>query len=210
MSISGSDGAAMIFFEWQIAVSSKSRLAGFDIQNKARYSRPAECPYCGDEIASGDWLPPHRIAFDSPTVGDFASNGTSFVLSDSCVAAVRAAKVTGLGISQDPVEGTGGDGVFFAGFPKPVLTRLNERESGVDVTEVSGCERCRVFSRRKVDRLRIDETTWNGEDVFRPSGLFGVVVVTQKFVEIIREGGFENFHFVHQDDFREDWSLLLG
>ncbi len=199
----------MVFFEWNIAVSSKSKLAGFEIQGEPRYSEGRKCSNCGAEIATGDWLPPHRIKFDTPSIGDFASNGTSLVLSERCVLAIQSEGVRGLRISEVPVTVAGGEGVFFAGFPEATVTRLDERSSGVDVIDVSGCDECRVLTRSKIERLRIEESTWDGKEVFRPSGLYGVTVVTQVFVDLIHNQGFRNFHFVHQDDFREDWSLFL-
>lgn len=199
----------MEFFEWKIAVSSRTNFAGFTILGEARYSERPRCRYCGVEIGRGDWLPPYRIRFEHSRVGDFASDGTSFVLSERCVVALQSEGIEGLRFAHEPVETMGSVGSFIAAFPKPTLTRLDEQGSGMEVLDVLGCRHCRVLRRLRVERLRIDESSWDGKDVFRPSGLFGTVVVTRNFVDVIQNYELKNFHFIHQDDYQEDWSLLL-
>jgi hypothetical protein len=93
--------------------------------------------------------------------------------------------------------------VYFVVEPACVCVRMDEESSGLVVDELVGCDQCRVARRKKVDKIRVDEDTWGGEDIFRPSGLFGVVLVTERFVEFVRQNGFTNFDFIHQDDYSE-------
>jgi hypothetical protein len=169
------------------------------------------CPFCGTKIGPLPWLPPHHIVVSAGTPGDLCTDGDALAFSRRFRALWIEAKLPGLHFYEQKVhtrfKGKRAVGVeipeYFIGQPKFVLTRLNEVESGLVVRKRSGCDRCGVASRNGLARLRIDEATWGGDDVFSPSGLYGVVLVTERFVEFVKQNEFTNFHFTHQDDYRE-------
>ncbi len=63
--------------------------------------------------------------------------------------------------------------------------KLDEEASGVVIDELVGCDVCRVASRKRVNRIRVDEHSWNNWDVFFPSGLYGELLVTKRFVDFV-------------------------
>jgi hypothetical protein len=156
------------------------------------------------------WTPPFNVKLKGEDYGDMCrGSGEQFLVSSRFVEAWKESGLGGLQFSDDEValrpwrEMQDIVPHYFVAFPAHVLTKLDEIASGIEVEEVVGCEDCRVAQRKRVERLRIDENTWNGEDIFYPSGLYGVLVVTQKFDDFIRANSFTNFPLTHQDEYSE-------
>ena len=77
--------------------------------------------------------------------------------------------------------------------------RVRERH---DCQEGSGDARSAGFlPSRKIDRIVVNEKTWQGQDIFKCGNLFSVVLVTQRFVDFVSENRFTNFRFIHQSDY---------
>lgn len=205
----------MVFFELDYLDYVRSHDEGYaelDVDEAHEHVLDSEfprCSSCGAAIGPLRWLPPRYVTLGAGKPGDLCTDGDAILISERFRAAWESSYLSGLAISAEPVLITRRKGtkppmpVYFVAEPSYAYVRLDEAASGLIVDRLVGCDVCRVASRVKVDRIRVDETTWHGEDVFRPTGLFGVVVVTQRFVEFVHQHGFTNFHFVHQDYFRE-------
>jgi len=164
------------------------------------------CPHCGARIGTLPWLPPYVIKLTTKKLGDLCTDGLQLLVSRKFRESWDECGLTGLEFVDEPIQVQGriSDTVGYR-LVRPVhaITRLDEEASGLVVETFVGCDQCRVASRKKVDRLRIDESSWSGLDVFEPSGLCGHIVVTSRFVEMVERYQLTNFHFKHQDDFRE-------
>ena len=165
------------------------------------------CPKCQARIGPMQWQPPFTVRLTTNKIGDLCTDGQDILVSAKFQLAWAKYELTGLEFHEsDVVLNTSSSR---SRWPYSVLrfpycvTRLDRNASGLIERNTVGCETCGVATREKLDRIRIDESTWPRFDAFRPSGLYGVTLVTERVVEAISEAGLTNFHFIHQDDYQE-------
>ena len=179
---------------------------------KRRLGDFALCPHCNGEIASKPWLPPYNVMLNGKRFGDLCVDvGRTLLVSDRFASAWREAGLTGFEFRPEPIDVRTQGAVadmqppgYTAAIAAAKVTRLDEAASGLEASIVGGCEQCRTANRKKVERIRVDESSWDGVDAFYPSGLFGELFVTERAADLIRTHGFTNFPLIHQDDYRED------
>ena len=172
------------------------------------------CPACSTRIGPKLWHPPFRATLIGDHAGDLCC-GTcqELLVSRRFVNAWKDSGLSGLRISDDAVEIRPSEGLpeespeFFVAFPKYTITRLDEVASGLEIHKLVGCDVCRGAQRARVRRIRIDESSWEGWDIFYPSGLYGHLLVTERFRLFVEEHAFTNFEFIHQDTFHEERKL---
>jgi hypothetical protein len=206
----------MVFFELDYldyVRAEKSGFAEFEVDETKPHTLAREfpkCPSCQTPIGDLSWLPPHFVTLTTKKFGDLCTDGDAILFSERFRRAWEASGMSGLMLWDEPVQArmrrnskVESMPTYFVAKPTCVCIRMNEESSGLLVDELIGCDRCRVSKRKKVDRIRVDEGTWGSEDIFRPSGLYGVVLVTECFVDFVEQNGFTNFHFIHQDDYSE-------
>ncbi len=58
------------------------------------------------------------------------------------------------------------------------------------------CGWCRSVGPDAIDGLRMEEGTWKGEDVFRPRGMWGVILVSERFVRFAERHAMSHIAFV--------------
>ena len=163
------------------------------------------CPQCGETIGSLIWLPPYQ--------GELELHGTSFgdLLKGPCGGLLvterfardfKAEGLTGLG-GFHPVEVTrvrrkrrGAQApppppyVFVT--PAYGRPALDLQRSSIRSKRPAECVECRYTSPDSVDGLVLELETWSGEDVFRPRGLWGVILVSERFLRFV--GGYDLAH----------------
>lgn len=171
--------------------------AGLDNRGPAPH-----CHACGAVIGSLEWLPPFRVeieVYGKSGAGDFARTG-DLLVSQRLADAFREEGLTGL-VGFDPVE-------VVKVTPRrarahlPVYLRaqalfgraaIDEPHSRLRHSREITCPECR--SGGGVDAIygfRIEPGTWDGLDVFRPRGLQGTVVVSERFADFVKRHGFTN------------------
>lgn len=199
----------MIFYDFEINNSSISDYATFLPPTKCNFSKDkARCPHCNDVIGTLEWLPPYKGKIKGIKIGDLITDGSDFIVSEKFVDAFNNSPLTGLSFSDEEVKlGKKLKQKYYLAKPKYVLTYLIEEECGLVLRSRDGCDKCKSLDIKKIDRIRINESSWNGEDVFKPSGVYGSILVTQRFVDFVKEHEFTNFTFVHQDDYKRDWDV---
>lgn len=151
-------------------------------------------------------MPPFKVTLSTNKLGDLCTDGLTILVSKKFRNAWQQHALTGLEFAPEPVatNSAAGDQMEYRVVRVPsTVTYMDEAASGLEVEKVAGCDQCRTASRRKVERIRVDENSWNGFDAFRPSGLYGVTLVTEKFVQMVRDYELTNFHFIYQDDYFE-------
>jgi hypothetical protein len=168
------------------------------------------CPSCGARVGAKTWCPPFSVRLIGQQAGDLCCGACpQFLVSRRFMEAWERSGLKGMEIAEDPVEICPSEGLpeittdYNVAFPAHSITRLDEAASGLEIYKLVGCDECRVAQRKKVDRLRIDERTWAGEDIFYPSGLYGHLVVTDRFRLFVEDHSFTNFEFIDQDAFNE-------
>jgi hypothetical protein len=153
------------------------------------------CPQCGGIIGSLRWLPPYQ--------GELELYGKDFgdLLKGPC---------DGLVVTERFAEGFKAEGLMgLSGFHLVELARVRRRGRGpkpgppprylfvmpaygnpaVDMErsrilskKPMECTWCRYVGPDAIDGFTLEAGTWKGEDVFRPRGLWGTVVVSERFM----------------------------
>lgn len=160
------------------------------------------CPACHAVCGPQVWLPPRTIRPSGRACGDLLT-GVAFelVVSETFRDAYLAAGLSGLSDFGPVLLTRGKHDNYFAARPKITFTRLNERASGVEWEQEPSCDNCGLGVVSKLERAVIDERTWDGSDIFMGTGLYGVKLVTERFVGMVRDADLSNFDFVPAGEF---------
>lgn len=172
------------------------------------------CTRCGDPIGMRTWLPPYRVQLElhGQSLGDFIEGpGYHVLLSERMAEAIRAEGLTGL-----------------SGFYTAEVVRLRRNRkrakpapmpSYVVVTPCFGrgavdqahsllrrnspvkCPECRDPGTDTIHGFVLEPGTWQGEDVFRPRGLQGTIVVSERFAEFVQLHEFTNIKLTPTDTY---------
>jgi hypothetical protein len=157
---------------------------------------PAQrCPQCGDIIGMLTWQPPYQVELElyGKDFGDLLEGpGGNLLVTERFADDFRAEGLTGLS-GFHPVEvmrvrrkrrgPTAGSPPQYL-FVTPAFghAAVDMERSRFRVTQPMECTRCRYMGVDAIDGFTLETGTWNGEDVFRPRGLWGVMVVSERFV----------------------------
>jgi hypothetical protein len=68
-------------------------------------------------------------------------------------------------------------------------------------TEPVTCPECRYAGLDSIHGFTLEAGTWKGEDVFRPRGLQGCIVVSERFAEFVRRHGFTNMKLIPTEEY---------
>jgi len=169
----------------------------FDLDNSITGPAPT-CPVCGNYIGKLTWLPPLQV--ELKLWGD-ALPDVLFAPGDDRLVSERfrdlylAAGLTGLE-GFDPVEivriiarkkkSKPKPGKYFRTTVVLSRTRVDQEASGCIWKKAPTCNWCRVGNITGWQRIVISEDSWTGEDIFRPSGLYGVIIATSRFYEFCK------------------------
>ncbi|HYO72839.1 MAG TPA: DUF1629 domain-containing protein [Archangium sp.] len=184
----------------------------------------ARCPRCGAPIGMLDWLPPHRVRLElyGQGLGDFVrgpGGGNSFLISERFAAAFRAEGLTGL-LGFHPVEvlrvqrkrkgpKPGTVPRYFAVTPCYSRAAVDEAHSRIRRVEPVTCPECRYSGLDSIHGYTLEPGTWSGEDVFRPRGLQGSILVSERFAGFVTRHGLTNMKLIPTEEFVWD-PLRLG
>lgn len=185
-----------------------SPYAEFELLNKPERSDPPRCEDCGEKLSPLVRMPPYKYKWKKGVAGDLLTDGMVFAVSERFRTCFEASELTGLTFAEEPVELKGSTANYYMAFPQVIRTLLDEAASGVVINNLRGCEKCRVMSLVKLDRVVIREETWPGYDIFMMGNLFSDIVLTQRFVDFVNDNSFTNFQFIDQDEFEIDYSFL--
>jgi hypothetical protein len=167
----------------------------------------ASCPACGGPVSLLTWLPPYRVVLKlyGKEFGDFVfiPGGDDFLVSQKFREVYVSNRLTGLS-GFDAVEvlnvKTRRKRIlpppnYFRVSPNYGQTALDLKASGFEWHEPPKCDYCREATKIRWQRLIVEEGTWSGEDAFRPRGLSGTVMVTQRFKDACEQNGITNAFF---------------
>jgi len=180
----------------------------FESVGKCNFGDFPTCPTCSAPIGILPWLPPYKIRIKGKHAGDIvAGTGRSFLVSPRFMEALDSAMLTDVETLAPMDSKTKSDiiSTYTHLHPPTVVARMDEAATTFDVHKLVGCESCRTAQRSRVEGFRVDESSWGGQHFFYPSGLYGVLLVTETVANALRAANLENVHLVHQDDFHEQW-----
>jgi hypothetical protein len=163
------------------------------------------CPRCGDPIGMMKWLPPYRVELflHGEELGDFIeAPGDDLLVSERFVQAFRAEGLTGLeGFHPVEVVRVRRKRRSLNPFQVPHYlavtacfgrAALDLARSHIRYDEPPKCEECRYTDKRAIYGFALEPGTWQEEDIFRPRGMQGRLVVSERFARFVERHGFTN------------------
>jgi hypothetical protein len=180
----------------------------FTKEDDYRYGDAVRCHACGAFVSMLTWLPPFRVELElyGKQFGDFAFGpGEDFLVSQAFREVYYQYGLTGL-TGFDPVEAIkitaksrrkieSRPPMYFrvqAGYGQ---TALDLAASGFEWLEQPTCSHCYTATIVRWKRLVLEEGTWTGEDIFRPRGMAGETMVSQRFKDACQRHAIKNAVF---------------
>jgi len=175
---------------------------------------PPQCPQCGEHMGMLTWLPPYRVELElyGQGFGDFVEGpGYDALISERMVESFRAEGLTGL-MGFHPVEvvrvrrkrkgpAPGAVPSYFAVTACFGRGAVDEARSRIRRSEPATCPECRSAGVDSVHGFALEPGTWQGEDVFRPRGKRGSIVVSERFAEFVQRHGFTNMKLTLTEEY---------
>ena len=164
------------------------------------------CPRCGDFIGMLPWLSPYRVELElhGQEFGDFIKvPGYELLISEQFAEAFRAEGLTGLE-GFHPVEvlrvrRRGKRALKPISVPRYYAVSPCYGRGAVDLvlnrvrtSEPPTCPECRSAGIDAIHGFVLEPGTWGGEDIFRPRGIQGRIVVSERFKEFVERHGLTN------------------
>jgi hypothetical protein len=165
------------------------------------------------------WLPPYRVdlVLHGEELGDFIKvSGDDLLVSERFALAFRDEGLTGLDGFQ-PVEvlrvRRKRKGPKPSNIPRYLAVTASIGRTAVDLArsrirydEPPACEECRYMHKDAVLGFTLEVGTWSGEDIFRPRGLYGSLVVSERFERFVARHGFSNMRLTPTEEYM--WNPL--
>ena len=180
---------------------------------------PLGCPECGEFYGMKRWLPPYRVELHrhGSILGDMIFDvGNDILVNQSFVTAWTARDLKGLEplypvevVSVRPRSLMKTLQRYYRVDIQPTKPRIDRARSvliGAD-PECLFCGDPNMLD--AIVTLRIDETTWSGEDIFAPWGV-SRVIVTQNVVDLAQDHGLTNVTTIPIEEYRWDPMRLHG
>jgi hypothetical protein len=194
----------------------------YDTVEPYNLSEDPHCPLCGEGLGALTWLPPYRVEVElhGEEPGDYARGpGYERLISERFVESFRAEGLTGLG-GFHPVEVLRvrcmrkrprqplimpryyvASPCFGQGAVDLVLNRVR-------FSKPPTCTECRSTGIDAINGFVLEPGTWAGEDIFRPRGMQGDIVVSERFKDFVERQGLTNMVLTPTEQFVWDPSNL--
>ncbi|HEX8437787.1 hypothetical protein [Archangium sp.] len=167
------------------------------------------CPQCGDTLGTLSWQPPYRVDLElyGEDFGDFMQGaGGDLLVTERFAEEFKTEGLTGLS-GFHPVEVVrvrrkrrgpkpGPPPRYLFVTPAYGQPALDMERSRLRFSKPIKCTWCRATGIDANDGLALEEGTWNGEDVFRPRGLWGVIIVSERFMRFAQRQAMSHFTLV--------------
>ncbi|HEX8699183.1 MAG TPA: hypothetical protein VF815_10130 [Myxococcaceae bacterium] len=167
------------------------------------------CPQCGDPLTFLTWQPPHQgeLELHGQEFGDLVDGPSGGLLvTERFAEAFKAEGLTGLS-GFHPVKVLRVKRKRRGSKPPPPppyvfvmpahgLPALDMERSRLWIGKPMKCIWCRYTGIDAIDGLALELATWSGEDVFRPRGLWGRIIVTERFMRFAERYAVSHMTFV--------------
>jgi len=178
------------------------------------------CPTCGGGIGARLWLPPYRanLVLYGEELGDFVKLvGHDLLVSERFAQAFQEEGLTGLrGFHplEVPRVRRRKRGPKPSHIPQYLVAWTGYGPAAMDLEhshirwwdESPTCEWCRSAIKKGVFGFRVEPGTWQGEDICRPRGLFGHLLVSERFQRFVARNGFTNMRLTPTEEY--EWDTL--
>jgi hypothetical protein len=172
------------------------------------------CEACGHFLGGKPWLPPQRaeLTLHGSDWGDFVfrgDGGEDFLMAEHAAELFRDGQLRGLS-GFEPIEITRFQGTDVAP-PQYVhvavgrsQARVDEHESSLVRPEPPVCDECRSARLEGIHGFILETGSWGDEDVFFARGLTGVVIVSERFHDLVVQHGLTNVRLVPTESYEWD------
>jgi hypothetical protein len=194
----------------------------YDTLEPYNLSEPPLCPRCGGGLGALMWIPPYRAELElyGEAPGDYARGpGYERLVSERFAEAFRAEGLTGLE-GFHPVEVARVRSRrkrtrkpvtlprYYVVWPCYGRAAVDLVLNRVRVSKPPSCTECRLTGIDSTHGFVLEPGTWAGEDVFRPRGMQGRVVVSERFKDFVERHGLTNMVLTPTEQFVRDPSNL--
>ncbi len=180
------------------------------------------CPQCKEGIGSLTWRPPYQgeVELHGKEYGDLVKGPCGGLLvTERFAEDFKSEGLTGLS-GFHPVEVTRVRRKRRGSTPGPppryLFATLAYGDPALDMErsrllskEPFQCTWCRDMGIDAIDGLVLEEGTWKGEDVFRPRGLWGIILVSVRFMRFAERHAMSHIAFVPMEKYVWDPSGLI-
>jgi hypothetical protein len=194
----------------------------FDTAEPVNLEEAPRCPLCGGAVGMLTWLPPYRgeLTLHGESSGDFVKfPGYEVLVSERFAEAFRAEGLTGM-LGFHPVEVSRVRGKrkgskpvnvprYFLVSPCFGRAAVDMAQSRIRHEQPVSCPECRDIGPDSIHGFALEPGTWAGEDVFRPRGLQGRIVVSERFAGFVARHGLTNMRLIPIEEYTQD-PLGLG
>jgi hypothetical protein len=177
-----------------------------------------DCPACGSPTGTLCLAPPYRLELEivGTRPGDLAFFGNSreLLVSERFKSLYEQSDLVGLEIREPPeIVASSGKKRALEMVPTyyytrvlPTTTRIDHKASGTIFSEPETY--CPVHNKAKgleaIQRLVIEEESWDGHDIFVPVGI-SKIVVSERFRDFVEENRITNCHLIPAEDYSFDF-----
>ena len=176
------------------------------------------CSRCGDIIGLLQWLPPYRVELElyGEELGDYMRcPGYERLISERFAESFRAEGLTGLEgfhpVEVVRVRRRGKRALkpltvprYFVVWPCFGRGAVDVVLNRVRVSMPPTCAECRATGINAINGFVLEPGTWGGEDIFRPRGMQGKVVVSGRFKDFVERHGLTNMVLTPTEQFVRD------
>ncbi len=177
----------------------------FDKIEPVNLGEAPECPRCHGALGSLSWQPPYRVELElyGQGLGDFVEGpGSSFLISERMAEAFQSEGLTGLQ-GFHPAEvlrvRRKRKGPKPGNMPRYVVVDAGFTRATVDVAHSRlrygkpiTCPECRTEGVDSIHGFTLEPGSWQGEDVFRPRGVSGTLLTSERFATFVAHHGLTN------------------
>ena len=174
----------------------------------------ARCSRCNGAIGMLTWLPPYRVklVMHGEELGDFIKVvGDDLLVSERFARIFKDEGLTGLS-GFHPVEvvrvSRKGRGPKPTDVPRYLTVTASLGGAALDLTRSRihadgppSCPECLYTTKDAVHGFALEVDTWRGEDIFRPRGMFGSLVVSERFERFVVKHGFTNMRLTPTEEY---------
>jgi hypothetical protein len=168
------------------------------------------CPQCKEAVGSLTWQPPFQgeLELYGRDFGDLMHGpGGGLLVTERFAEAFKTEGLTGLSGFQ-PVEilrvrrkRRSPPPRYLFVMPAYGQTALDMERSSLRLSKPFECSWCRDTGVDAIAGLTLEEGTWSGEDVFRPRGLWGIILVSERFVRFAAKHALSHIAWVPIDKY---------
>ncbi len=186
----------------------------------AKFGDAPRCPICNKYCEGMEWLPPYTIELEMFTnqFGDILCGSPDMVVDESFKTAFEKTDFTGLEIigeaeiskiicrwkAKKKLIGT--PPKYYVARIKYGCAAIDHEKSGsvFEIGKEPTCDYCRLGGIERYPKIVIDESTWDGTDIFLARGIGSKITTSQRFKDWWDSCNFNNCKLIPSEEFHRD------